>query len=314
MTTIQYFPSLRDYTEKIFISRNKKKKNIADFIYEWISDDDPDDYFDLRSSEGYYRLNYNIITYLLVNYQELFLNDFTKPELLDFINNTQFYKLNNKMKNYEEFMKYHKINFNDFFLSQLKNIQILYNSLMTRLPRLSAIADISCYSKKSKRKECLILYRGFNYPRYKKMLQNINIDEVITTETFLSTSIQQLVAIKYAFNYDHDVSKHIIWKIIVKQEMFDNFNYTFISFPFNIQDNIELLFENSNIECEVLLNIGALLKCVAINTYNFEGYYIQGYNIPEKKYIEYTFEFIGWNFDYIDNINSCMNKYIRYLK
>lgn len=116
MTTIQYFPSLRDYTEKLFISRNRVKKNIADFIYEWISDDDPDDYFDLQSSEGYYRLNYKIITYLLVNYQELFLNDFTKPELLDYINDTQFYKLNNKIRNYEEFMKYNKINFNDFFL------------------------------------------------------------------------------------------------------------------------------------------------------------------------------------------------------
>lgn len=185
---------------------------------------------------------------------------------------------------------------------------------MTKLPPLSAVVDISLYSKKSKRNECLILYRGFNYPRYKKMLQNVNIDEVITTVTFLSTSIQQLVAIKYAFNYDDDISKHIIWKIIVKQDMFDNFNYTFVSFPFNIQDDIELLFENSNIECEILLNMGALLKCVAINTYNFKGYYIQGYNIPEKKYIEYTFEFIGWNFNYIDNINSCMNKYIRYLK
>ena len=127
------------------------------------------------------------------------------------------------------------------------------------------------------------------------------------------TTIQKLIAIKYDFNYDNDVNKHIIWKIIIDRDMFDIFNYTFISEPFNIQDDIETLFANSNIECEFLLNIGALLKFIAINTYNFEGYYIKGYNIPKKEYTEYTFKFIGWNNDYTDRINS-LSKYINYLK
>ena len=43
-TTIQYFPSLRNYTNKITISRNRRPINVADFIYEWINDDDADDY------------------------------------------------------------------------------------------------------------------------------------------------------------------------------------------------------------------------------------------------------------------------------
>lgn len=42
--------------------------------------------------------------------------------------------------------------------------------------------------------------------------------------------------------------------------------------------------------------------------------YIKGYNIPKKKYTEYTFKFIGWDYDYIDRINSNMSKYINYLK
>jgi len=314
MTTIQYFPSLRNYTGNITISRNKKKINITDFLYEWKNEDDADDYFDLRISDGYYRLNYNIITYLLINYQQLFLNNFTKPELLEFISNTEFYQQNNKIKLYEEYMRENNLNVFSFIQGQLKNIQILYNSLKTKLPPLYAITDIPHSTKYKKRKEKLILYRGFNYPRYKKMLKNIDIDNIITTETFLSTSIQKLIAIKYAFNYDNNANKHIIWKIIINQEMFDNFNYTFISDPFNIQDDIETLFVNSNIECEFLLNIGALLKCVDINTYNFEGYYIKGYNIPKKEYIEYTFEFIGWNNDYTDRINRCMSKYINYLE
>jgi hypothetical protein len=55
MTTIQYFPSLRDYTYKSSISRNGVRINIADFIYEWKNEDDASDYFDLNRSDGYYR-------------------------------------------------------------------------------------------------------------------------------------------------------------------------------------------------------------------------------------------------------------------
>jgi hypothetical protein len=65
-TTIQYFPSLRSYTNKITISRNKKKTNISNFIYEWKSEDDASDYFSLSNGNGYLTLNYNIITYLLL--------------------------------------------------------------------------------------------------------------------------------------------------------------------------------------------------------------------------------------------------------
>jgi hypothetical protein len=214
-------------------------------------------------------------------------------------------------------MENNKIDIYSFLLDQFKNIQILSNSLMskTKLPTLYAIAGTPRYSRYGKNKEKLVLYRGFNYQGCKKMLHNIDIGKVITTETFLSTSIQKLIAIKYAFNYDNDVNKHIVWKIIIDGDMFDIFNYTFVSEPFNIRDDLETLFANSNIECEILLNMGALLKCVDINViYDFPGYYIKGYNIPKKEYTEYTFKFLGWDYDYIERINSNMSKYINYLK
>ena len=315
MTTIQYFPSLYDYTNRITITRNGVKKHIADFIYEWKNEDDADDYFDLRDGDGYCRLNYNIITYLLINHQQLFLNSYTKQELLEFIQLNIFNNPNNKIKAYDEYMKEKEINVYNFLLEQLKNIQILYNSLATKLPPLYAIVDIPRYSKRRQSKERLILFRGFNYPRYKKMLKNVNIGNIITTETFLSTSIQEIIAIKYAFNHDDDVHKHIVWRIIIEEDMFGTFNYTFISDPFSIHDSLEKLFANSNIECEFLLNMGALLKCVDINViYDFQGYYIKGYNIPKKGYTEYTFKFIGWNIDYIERINKNMSKYITYLR
>ena len=34
-TTIQDFPSLRDYTRRASISRNGIIINVADFVYEW---------------------------------------------------------------------------------------------------------------------------------------------------------------------------------------------------------------------------------------------------------------------------------------
>lgn len=61
MTTIQYFPSLRDYTYKSSISRNGIRINIADFLYEWNSEDYASDYFYLNKKDGYCKLNYIFI-------------------------------------------------------------------------------------------------------------------------------------------------------------------------------------------------------------------------------------------------------------
>lgn len=144
---------------------------------------------------------------------------------------------------------------------------------------------------------------------------NTDVGDVITTQTFLSTTIQEVVAIKYAFHNEKRSDKQIVWKIIVDEDMFNIFNYTFLGEPLSNRDGLEKLFANSNIECEFLLNMGALLRCVDIKViYDFQGYYIKGYNIPKKEYTEYTFKFIGWNLDYTERINSCMSKYISYLR
>jgi hypothetical protein len=142
-TTIENFPSLRDYTRKTSISRNSVRINIADFLYEWKREDDASDYFSSSESDGYYTLNYKIITYLLLNHQQLFLNHFTKEEFLEFVNNgNMFYEQSSYIKGLEEYMKQNKIDVNAFILGQLKNIQILSNSLMskTKLPTLYAVA------------------------------------------------------------------------------------------------------------------------------------------------------------------------------
>lgn len=318
MTTIQYFPSLRDYTKKVSISRNGVRKNITDFIYEWKSEDDASDYFELYNDDGYYRLNYKILTYLLINHQPLFLNSVSKDELLDFIWQQKiFYNPTDTVTEYQEYIDTNKLDIYSFIQGQFKNIQILSNSLIseTKLPTLNAVADTPRYSKYGKNKEKLVLFRGFNYPRYKKMLQNIYIGKVITTVSILSTTVQEIIAIKYAFDHDKDVHKQIIWRIIIERKMFDIFNYTFVSDPFYIEENLETLFINNNIECEFLLNMGALLECIDINIiYDFPGRKIPGYDIKPKEYTEYTFKFIGWDHEYIERINKNMSVYIEYLK
>jgi hypothetical protein len=317
MTTIQYFPSLHDYTGRATISRNKQRKNITDFIYEWKNEDDALEFFDLYRSDGYYRLNYNIINYLLLNHQQLFLNHLTKKELLDFIwYNNIFYHSNAKVKKYETYMNSKGIDIKQFFQEQLKNILILANALSS-IPRIPDVIVMPRYNKSRNHQEKLVLYRGFNYPQCKKMLYNITKGSVITTITFLSTSVQELIALKYSFNYDDDVRKHIVWKIIIDREMLDIFNYTFISDPFHIQDNLETLFSKNNIECEFLLNMGALLECIDIRVHPyFPGYHMSGYNIKEKKkgYTEYIFKFVGWNREYVERISRNMSAYIEYLK
>jgi hypothetical protein len=323
-TTIQYFPSLRDYCKKGSISRNSKRINIANFLYEWKREDDPYDYFSssISSSGGYYKLNYTlnykIITYLLLNHQQLFLNHFTMYEFLDFMRRGNiFYKESSYINGLKEYMEKNKIDVNLFIKEQFKNIQILSNVLMKKIPKCNAVVDIPRYGKRKRqdKKGSLVLYRGFNYPRYNTMLQNIVKDKVITTQTFLSTSIQKIIAIKYAFNYDKNVDKLIVWKIIIDEDMFDVFYYAFLSEPFNIYDDLRTLLANHNIECELLLNMGALLKCINISVItDFQGHYMTGYNIPAKQYTEYTFQFLGWDIEYIDRVNSNMIRYIGYLK
>lgn len=325
MTTIQYFPSLRDYTTTTSFSRNGsreitiatsisqngKKINMADFIFEWKREDLPYDYFYLIEGDGRYRLNYVIITYLLINHQQLFLNQFTKSALLEFIKDGNiFSNSSEKVSAYVKYMILNEKNFKNFIREQLKNILILNNSLK-KLPMLYAVTD----KPRSSKKRRMVLYRGFNYPRYKVMLHNIYGGNIITTTTFLSTSIQRLIAIKYATNYNNtDFRKLIVWKIIVGEDMFDIFNYTFISEPFNLKDDLDTLIANQNVECEFILNMGALLKCIKIEVLDFEGYDMTGYSIRAKQYTQYTFEFMGWDKDYIEGINSNISKYIKYLK
>jgi hypothetical protein len=296
------FPSLltleSTYSSINKITRNRKKVNVADFLYEWKSEDDPDDYFDMRNSRGYYTLNYQVITHLLCNPIE----EIQLPE------------------NTLEYMKgYHNIDEKDFLCGQLKNMRLLIEALANKLPSCSEVIG---------RQSGLVLYRGFNYKRYEPILQrmseqssvgdvggSIGVGSIITTETFLSTSLQELTAINYIYSKPQKPEHNILWKIIVDAKYFDEFNYAFLSKTFHTgEDDVQTLYTRDNICCEFLLNIGALLQCDAVDVItDFEGAKIKGeykkdYIISKKTYTQYTFRFVGWNKEYMWNIDMMLAK------
>lgn len=300
------FPSLltleTTYSNINKITRNRKKVNVADFLYEWKSEDDPDDYFDMRNSRGYYTLNYQVITQLLCNHIE----EIQLPE--DTL----------------EYMKGYNIDEKDFLCGQLKNMRLLIEALANKLPSCSEVIG---------RHSGLVLYRGFNYNRYKPILQrmseqssvgdvdSIGVGSIITTETFLSTSLQELTAINYIYSKPQKPEHNILWKIIVDAKYFDEFNYAFLSKTFHTdEDDIQTLYTRDNICCEFLLNIGALLQCDAVDVItDFEGAKIKGeykrdYIISKKTYTQYTFRFVGWNKEYMWNTDMMLAKRVRQMK
>uniref|UniRef100_A0A6C0LFG5 Uncharacterized protein n=1 Tax=viral metagenome TaxID=1070528 RepID=A0A6C0LFG5_9ZZZZ len=312
------FPSLlhleSTYHKQNKITRNRKKENIADFLYEWKSEDNPDEYFDMRENRGYYTLNYQVITHLLCNHHALFNNpnSYKRKEFMKYIENHLFPE---ETINY---MKKHKIYAKDFLCGQLQNMKLLCDSLVNKLPRCKEVIPLT------PRTQGLVLYRGFNYNRYKSTIErtaNLRIGDIITTDTFLSTSLQELTAIHYIYSNPQKPEHNILWKIIVDTGVYDKFNYAFLSKSFDSsEDDIHALYESNNIGCEFLLNIGAFLKCVAVDTItDFDGTIVKckykaDYIISKKIYTQYTFRFVGWDWDYMLNITANWTRYMRFLK
>ena len=241
-----------------------------------------------------------------------------KAEFLNYIRDNIFKEQTYKVKKYNDYMKEKNRNIHEFILGQFQLIRLLYNALAKKLPTCKDVIDISFKGRKRERvrEETLVLYRGFNYQGSRKMIENIKEGDEITTVSFLSASIQEIVAIKFISSEDKLQENQILWKIIISDKMLSIFNYSFISSPFHIRDSLYSLVADGNVECEFLLNMGARLRCVSIRKVdNFKGVVIGGiYTISKKKYVEYTFEFIGWDTEYTRRINRGLSKYIEVLK
>lgn len=159
---------------------------------------------------------------------------------------------------------------------QIKNIERLYHNLKSYPSSNEYVSND------------IILYRGFNKTRYNDMIKDLNIklDSTIITPTFLSTSVFENTAFRFA------TDNYIVWKIIVPKNKLKVFNYTFLGDKIIDIDNLDLG------EAEILLNIGAKLNCIDIEKKYKKTYLVpqfDGSEIEDSKVCKLiTFEFQGW--------------------
>lgn len=187
----------------------------------------------------------------------------------------------------EQCIKTHNVA--DCLILHLQNIEKLYELIKQQKPYINYNKNI---------KQHLELFRGFSYNRYENFF-NIIHDKygmmipgvVITTPTFLSTSIYKNVAFRFMSKSNIPDLEHtnIIWKIIVPGDKFDIFNYVYFGEYVSIKNK-----KDFHDESEILLNISAKLKCISI----------EDENISDCNYKLYTFEFMGWDDDYIITLNN----------
>lgn len=184
------------------------------------------------------------------------------------------------------------------------------------------------YPKPLKNKT-MTLYRGFQYDRYAgffKLIDNANIKkgDTITTPVFLSTTLIQKVATLFTRSDVNDKDSHrkrtIMWKITIPHHLLPQFQYTYLGKDININtinwdelnfnridDNFDANFI-SNFETEILLNIGASLRCLSITKERSDDKLL-----GKMRYTLYHLEFLGYNALYQKKFITEMKEFERCL-
>lgn len=264
------------YSYNYFETDNDKIK-IVDKIFEWGFDSDADDFLELLQDEirkeenplEVFKLDYKPSIFLFM----VSLNpvSVTKPSFLkdfrDIVVGT--YNLRRRIALYKQ------------YLTIIKNSTIilikLYNSHLISLTKFFELTHQHPPSS-------IILFRGFNYDRYKELL--VDVDEQIEThreniiiKSVLSSSISEEIAHRFL---GRDQIK-VIWKINVPNSKFSEFKYSFVkrsggiqSYPINYAS-----LKSANYEYELLLNFGLILSYKTKKV--------------ENEILIYEFDFVGYD-------------------
>jgi hypothetical protein len=160
----------------------------------------------------------------------------------------------------------------------------------------------------------IYLYRGFQYLRYKPLLDYIDTIEngkKIEISCILSTSIYEHIA--YNFLNPNDIRK-IVWKIKVPLAKFDKFKYSYILKNWRDKRENSSIINLTNIdktimnESEFILNYGIILKLINKS--------VISKLLPSKTTTDtielYEFEFIDYNTspELLNKFNIQMQKII----
>lgn len=262
------------------------------FILTWTAEDDNDDIIENileKSFDSDVRLNYRFINELLLeyNYNISNITDMNK-------------KYNLKIKSYShiqsliEYVEKERKDLNKFIT--IKHMFNLYVKLIEKL-YYSYFTTFITIDKYSEVIDELILYRGFNYNNYTKLLLDktklLEINDEFITGCFMSTSVYETTAYRFARNGDN-----IIWKINIPKSA--KFYYSYLS---SNKHHFNNSLEENRQEVEFLLNINAKLKL------------INKYQKNDKSY--YEWEFIAYELlsdNYFKNLNKYKNQVLDFIK
>lgn len=255
----------KTFKKNIFLHSNSNKISVYDFVKSWANDTDMDDLYDLYISSNKTKLDL----------------DFR------FINALLHYGSTNKtpkeLKDHLEYIRTQsELSSKDTIENHVNNIRMLYTSIK-KFPMSNL------YMKPTTK---ITLYRGFRY--------SIDLNDVIVTDKFLSTSVSKNSALRFMNTKN---SESILMKINVPNRYFHIFPYVYFS------TYIKLPYEKQE-EAEFLLNVGAILekKKVIHNVSDIVKYPIMNNlgNIEmrsqEVSYTLVEYNFVGWDETKLDKL------------
>lgn len=320
------------------------KLNAVNDIYSWSYDDDLDDFTDKLGDfddEDLYVINYRLIINLFmlsiknIHDINIFLEKNSKKRLIALMKDTskpqELINYYSSLNNEDFIMELSKKTFIPIYIKQLfvhvgKDINLLkyiikitkesvnkfINSYNLNLISLKTYFDL--YNKKSSNKNelnDLYLYRGFNYSRYKPLLDYIDehkSDSAISIPCILSTSVYKHIANNFIVG-----DRKIIWQIKINNKDFEKFKYSYINTNNDTIDEINLTNTDKSIvkETEFILNYGIQLKFIKKTTINKKLPGSDEVSSIEK----YNFEFVDYDTNpNLDSFNSNIDIILRNLE
>jgi hypothetical protein len=271
------------------------------FILTWTTEDDNDDIIENIINTLTKSSNINeIIKDIRLNY--MFINEFLLEYTYNIFNITDMnkkynfkIKSNSHIQSLINYVETERKDLNKFeivkkiFNLYVRLIEYLYHSYFTTFIKLDEYSYIT---------DELVLYRGFNYNKYTKLLLDktkfLNINDEFNTSYFMSTSIYETTAYRFIRN------NNIIWKINIPKSKFNKFYYSYLSSKKHYFNNS--LAKNQQ-ETEFLLNMNAKLKLINKYQKNNKLYY-------EWEFLEYEL----LSDDYFTNLNKYKNQILDFIK
>ena len=233
---------------KLGKTRSKIREDVLNKGMEWTLETDVDLFVE-RLSNGIFEINYRYINYLLIIFHYLKYNQIIVKFSLNKFNEL-YDELIDEMKDTE--YEYLIMNKNKFIQEIVKTIYILYEKLM-----LFPTFD------KFQLPQKIQLYHGLEDIEkdiFINTISNLSINDNFILSTFMSTSLNEKVANRFAININ-DSDNKIQFLINIDSSVYNKIRYTYMDKNISDLSNIS---SNVYSASEFLLIFGSVLKLTNI--------------------------------------------------